>query len=126
MNDFLNRLNTYMEQQGLRAQDLVNNLNINKSYISRLLNNISPPNVEFLEKLSAYTGKSINWWLHGTEDYRGLDSLNSLIDTFIEKGFIKAGEPVQDIYKKMLIDMLEEEIRLKLNKANKKAKGINP
>ena len=50
---------------------------------------------------------------------------NSLIDTFIEKGFIKAGEPVQDVYKKMLIDMLEEEIRLKLNKANKKAKGIN-
>ena len=68
MNDFLNRLSAYMEQQGLRAQDLVNNLNINKSYISRLLNNISPPNVEFLEKLSAYTGKSINWWLHGTED----------------------------------------------------------
>lgn len=120
MNDFLNRLNAYMEQQGLRAQDLVNNLNINKSYISRLLNNISPPNVEFLEKLSAYTGKSINWWLHGTEDYRSLESLNSLIDTFIEKGFIKAGEPVQDVYRKMLIDMLEEEIRLKLNKANKK------
>ena len=121
MNDFLNRLNTYMEQQGLRAQDLVNNLNINKSYISRLLNNISPPNVEFLEKLSAYTGKSINWWLHSTEDYRQLESLNYLIDTFIEKGFIKAGEPVQDIYKKMLIDMLEEEIRLKLNKVNKKS-----
>lgn len=120
MNDFLNRLNAYMEQQGLRAQDLVNNLNINKSYISRLLNNISPPNVEFLEKLSAYTGKSINWWLHGTEDYRSLESLNSLIDTFIEKGFIKAGEPIQGVYRKMLIDMLEEEIRLKLNKVNKK------
>ena len=119
MNDFLNRLNAYMEQQGLRAQDLVNNLNINKSYISRLLNNISPPNVEFLEKLSAYTGKSINWWLHGAEDYRSLESLNSLIDTFIEKGFIEAGEPIQSVYRKMLIDMLEEEIKLKLDKSSK-------
>lgn len=119
MNDFLNRLNTYMEQHGLRAQDLVNKLDVNKSYISRLLNNISPPNVEFLEKLSAYTGKSINWWLHGTEDYRSLESLNTLIDTFIEKGFIKAGEPIQDVYKKMLFDMLEEEIKLKLDKSSK-------
>lgn len=119
MNDFLNRLNAYMEQHGLRAQDLVNKLDVNKSYISRLLNNISPPNVEFLEKLSAYTGKSINWWLHGTEDYRSLESLNTLIDTFIEKGFIKTGEPIQDVYKKMLFDMLEEEIKLKLDKSSK-------
>lgn len=121
MNDFLNRLNAYMEQHGLRAQDLVNKLDVNKSYISRLLNNISPPNVEFLEKLSAYTGKSINWWLHGVEEYKGMESLNDLVDTFIEKGFIKAGEPIQDVYRKMLMDMLEEEIRLKLNKVNKKS-----
>lgn len=119
MNDFLNRLNTYMKQHGLRAQDLVNKLDVNKSYISRLLNNISPPNVEFLEKLSAYSGQSINWWLHGIEDYRSLESLNTLIDTFIEKGFIKAGEPIQDVYRKMLFDMLEEEIKLKLDKSSK-------
>lgn len=121
MNDFSDRLNTYMQQQGLRAIDLVNKLDVNKSYVSRLLNNISPPNIEFLEKLSAYSGYSINWWLHGIEDYRSLESLNTLIDTFIEKGFIKAGEPVQDVYRKMLMDMLEEEIRLKLNKINKKS-----
>lgn len=119
MNDFLDRLNAYMQQQGLRAIDLVNELGVNKSYVSRLLNNISPPNIEFLEKLSAYSGYSINWWLHGIEDYRGLESLNTLIDTFIEKGFIKAGEPIQDVYKKMLFDMLEEEIKLKLDKSSK-------
>ena len=116
MNDFLNRLNTYMEQQELRAQDMVNKLDVNKSYISRLLNNISPPNVEFLEKLSAYTGKSINWWLHGTEDYRSLESLNSLIDIFIEKGFIKAGEPIEDKYKATLETMLYKEIEDKLDR----------
>ena len=116
MNDFLNRLNTYMEQQGLRAQDMVNKLDVNKSYISRLLNNISPPNVEFLEKLSAYTGKSINWWLHGTEDYRSLESLNSLIDIFIKEGFIKAGEPIEDKYKATLEVMLYKEIEDKLDR----------
>lgn len=120
MDDFINRLLEYMKKEGLRPVDLGEKLDISKSTVSRVIRGLSAPSVDFLEKLSNISGKSINWWLHGVEEYRSLESLNTLIDTFIEKGFIKPNEPIEKVYEDMLYTMLEKEIEVKLEKYKKR------
>lgn len=120
MDDFINRLLEYMKKEGLRPVDLGEKLDISKSTVSRVIRGLSAPSVDFLEKLSNISGKSINWWLHGVDEYRSLESLNTLIDTFIEKGFIKPNEPIEKVYEDMLYTMLEKEIEVKLEKYKKR------
>ena len=120
MDEFTNRLFEYMNKQGLRPVDLGEKLDISKRTVSRVIRGVSAPSVDFLEKLSNISGKSINWWLHGVEEYRSLESLNTLIDTFIEKGFIKPNEPIEKVYEDMLYTMLEKEIEVKLEKYKKR------
>ena len=112
--DFLDRLKEYMNTNNLRQIDLVNECNVTKSFISGILSDTRKPNVEFLTALSKFSGKSINWWLFGEEEYKGLASLNVLIDTFIKSGEIKEDGTYDKDIGSILITMLNKEIRVKL------------
>lgn len=116
MNEFIGRLKDYMNKNGLTQSGLSDKLGINRAYLNKVIKGNMIPNVDFFEKLSRYTNKSINWWLHGENDYKYLYSLNTLIDTFIEKGFIRHGEPIEDKYKATLETMLYKEIEDKLDR----------
>lgn len=111
---FLDRLIEYMESNNLRQTDLVVKCNSNKSFISGILSGKRNPNIEFLSALSKVSNKSINWWLFGKDEYTGLQSLNTLIDTYIKDGDIKEDGTFDNNIELLLMDVLKAEIRVKL------------
>lgn len=111
---FLDRLIEYMKSNNLRQTDLVVMCNSNKSFISGILNGKRNPNIEFLSELSKASKKSINWWLFGKDEYIGLQSLNTLIDTYIKDGDIKEDGSYNENISLMLDQVLKAEIRVKL------------
>ena len=118
--DFLDRLTAYMKDSDIKQKDILNkNDSLSKSYVSMVVNGKRQPNTEFLNAISELSGKSINWWLHGVDNYDNLYSLNSLIDFFINNNSIKENGDMDEETRKILYTMLEKEIRVKLN--NKKA-----
>lgn len=119
MDGFYKRLIEYMEQNNLRQIDLVEKCNMSKSFISGIINNKRTPNVEFLTELSKFSGKSINWWLFGRDEYIGLSSLNVLVDTFIKNGDIKPDGTYDKAIGDILKTMLDKEIRDKLKEAQR-------
>lgn len=118
---FSERLAEYMKENNLRQVDIVNITKVSKGFLSNILNKRREPSKELLEALSKYSGHSINWWLHGVEEYNNLYSLNELIDFFIKNGAIKDDGTMDKETKDMLVTMLEKEIRVKLEQ--KKAQG---
>ena len=94
-------------------------MSLTKGYVSMVVNGKRQPNTEFLNALSELSGKSINWWLHGVENYDNLYSLNELLDFFIENGSIDKDGNMDEETKDMIDTMLKKEIRVKLQ--NKKA-----
>lgn len=118
--NFLERLNTYMKENNIKQIDIrKRNPLLSKGYISMVVNGKRQPNTEFLNSLSELSGKSINWWLHGAENYDNLYSLNELIDFFIDNGSIDKNGNMDTETRKIINTMLEKEIRVKLQ--NKKA-----
>ncbi|NMF06299.1 helix-turn-helix domain-containing protein [Clostridium beijerinckii] len=117
--NFLERLNKYMEDNKLRQIDLAQKCNMNKSYISGVLSDKRTPNIEFLTALSNMSGKSINWWLYGTEQRENLAALNELIELFMANGDIKEDGTYDDDTFEMLRTMMNKEIKVKAQ--NKKA-----
>lgn len=113
----VDRINDYIKKNNISKSELANTAKVSKSYISMLLKNERTPNVELLCALSKMSKKSINWWLYGNDIMYELQNLNELIDVFIEKGYIHKDGTMEDIYKKMIIEMLMKEIKLKLEKA---------
>ena len=109
-----------MKNSDIKQKDILNkNYSLSKSYVSMVVNGKRQPNTEFLNAISELSGKSINWWLHGVDNYDNLYSLNSLIDFFINNNSIKENGDMDEETRKILYTMLEKEIRVKLN--NKKA-----
>ena len=117
--DFVERLKNFMNETGLKQIDLANKTGMSRGSISNILSGKRSPNDKLLSELSKINGKSINWWLFGEEEYKGLASLNMLIDTLIESGEIKEDGTYDDDIESILKTMLDKEIRVKLQ--NKKA-----
>ena len=113
--NFVDRLKEYMKASNLKQVDLVNMSGNSKGYISNVLSEKRTPNEELLKTLSEHSGKSINWWLTGSEDYNNLYSLNELINFFINNNTITDVDNIDNDTWNMLSTMLKKEIRLKLN-----------
>ena len=114
---FLERLKNYMSVSNIKQIDIINkNKSLSKGYVSMVVNGKRQPNTEFLNALSQLSGKSINWWLHGKDDYDNLYSLNTLLDFFIDNGSIDRNGNMDDETKDIIDTMLKKEIRVKLQK----------
>lgn len=117
--DFIERLKIFMNETGLKQIDIANKTGMSRGSISNILSGKRSPNEKLLAELSNISGKSINWWLFGEDEYKGLASLNMLIDTLIDTGEIKEDGTYDDDIENILKTMLNKEIRVKLQ--NKKA-----
>lgn len=115
--NFIDRLNSFIEDNKLKQIDIVNKAGISRGFLSMILKGKRQPSLELLNALSEMSGKSINWWLHGKEEYDNLDSLNSLVNYLIEKGFIESDGSMDKEYENILLEMLKKEIKVKLQKA---------
>ena len=114
--DFIERLKKYMSDNKIKQIDLSNRTGMSRGSISNILSGKRTPNEKLLTLLSEMSGKTINWWLFGEDEYTGLSSLNMLIDTFIEDGSIKDDGTYDDDTKLVLKTMLDKEIRVKIRK----------
>lgn len=117
--NFLDRLKQYMSENNLKQIDLSNKTGMSRGSISNILSGKRTPNEKMLTVLSEMSGKSINWWLYGTEKRENLAALNELIELFMSNGDIREDGTYDDDTFEMMHTMLDKEIRVKLQ--NKKA-----
>lgn len=113
--NFIDRLKEYMNANNLRQVDIIEMSGLSKSYISNVINGRRSPNEDLLKSLSEHSGKSINWWLTGSEDYNNLYSLNELTNFFISNGTIKDAYDIDEDTWEILCTMFRKEIKVKLN-----------
>lgn len=111
-----NRIKEYISSKGIRQIDLANQLNVSKSTLSNVISGRFEPSKKFLESLSKASGKSINWWIFGEDEYREFSALNALVDMFLEDGSIDEKGTYNKDTEKVLINMLNKEIRDKIKK----------
>jgi transcriptional regulator with XRE-family HTH domain len=121
MNDISNRISAYMKLNGIKQIDIANKAGLSIGFISKVVNGKKPVSNTFLQALSEISGKSIHYWLFGTDEYIGLASLNKLIDTFIDNEDIKEDGTYDEDIEKILKTMLNKEIKDKLRDKLKEA-----
>lgn len=118
--EFIERLTAYMKDNNVKQIDIINkDKSLSKGYVSMVVNGKRQPNTEFLNALSKLSGRSINWWLHGVDNYDNLYALNELLNFFIDNGSIDKDGNMDSETKDIIDTMLKKEIRVKLQ--NKKA-----
>lgn len=115
--NFLERFKKYIKDNDIKQVDIAKKANISRANVSNVLSGRRQPSEELLTALSEISGKSINWWLHGSDEYNNLYALNELIDFFIKNGHIKQDGSMDEETKQIMHTMLEKEIRVKLEKA---------
>ena len=110
--DFLERLILYMKENNIRQADIVKKANgaFTRGYVSNVINKKRYPNVELLTVLSEMSGKSINWWSFGKDNYEWFDSLSELVKKAIKDGEIQKDKEIPDKTLKLLHAMLDKEL----------------
>lgn len=116
--DFLDRLNEVMVKRNIKQKDLCELSKLSKGYISMVMKGERKPNNKLLATLTLINGKGINWWLNGVDD-NPLSALNTLIDLFIDEGFIRSDGSMDKEYQDMMDKMLKKSILDKLKKAQR-------
>ena len=114
--DFVDRLLEYMNENNLKQIDIAKMSGLSRGAISNIISRNRGANDKLLKALSNQSGKSINWWLEGVDNYDNLYSLNKLIDYFINDGSIKEDSSMDEETWEILCTMLKKEINVKLHK----------
>ena len=102
-SELIERITKLMKDKNILQKDLVNEMKCSKGYISGVCNGTKSPSEKFINSLSKLSGKSVHWILYGKEDGDDIDTLNSVINLYIENELITS------------VDGITEEIRETLN-----------
>lgn len=117
--EFKDRLKDWIKENNIRQIDIANKAKVNKSFISNLVSGRVNPSEYIINILSEMSGHSEHWWLFGKEEYDNLNSLNELINLLIKLGKIDSNGNYSEDVKEMLINMLNDEIKDKLEEIKK-------
>ena len=117
--DMVSRINELMKEKRILQKDLVAEMQCSKGYVSGVCNGTKSPSEKFINSLSKLSGKSVHWILYGKEDGDDLDTLNSVINLYIEAGVITSVDKIDTETKKTLNKVLDTEIQKKLDKKNR-------
>ena len=117
--DMVSRINELMKEKRILQKDLVAEMQCSKGYVSGVCNGTKSPSEKFINSLSKLSGKSVHWILYGKEDGDDLDTLNSVINLYIESGTIVSIENIDIKIRKTLNEVLDKEIQKKLDKKNR-------
>lgn len=114
-DEFSKRLKNWLERSEISQSDLVKKSKMSKSKISLICAGKQKPDNEFLDFLSNYSGKNINWWLTGDKKYEIWSSLNRLVEVYFESGLIDEDGNIKDEAKEgvenTLLQMVKNEIK---------------
>lgn len=111
---FAERLKGWLEENNITQTELIKKTGYSKSKVSLIVSGKQKPDNNFLEVLTAMSGKNINWWLTGDKKYEVWSSLNKLVDVFIENGLIDQDGNVNEVAEATLIEMMRKEIKDKI------------
>ena len=117
--DMVSRINELMKEKRILQKDLVAEMQCSKGYVSGVCNGTKSPSEKFINSLSKLSGKSVHWILYGKEDGDDLDTLNSVINLYIEAGVITSVDKIDAETRKTLNKVLDTEIQKKLDKKNR-------
>ena len=113
--NFVDRLEQYMKDNNLKQIDIANMSGLSRRARSNILNGNRNTNEKLLVSLSKHSGKTINWWLNGKDEYDNLYTLNEMINLFISNGTIKEDGNIDEDTMNILTTMLKKEINVKLD-----------
>lgn len=94
---------------------LAEELGISKGNIGDLERGNRVPSKKILVKLVEHSGKSLDYWMDGIEEYEAPNSLDLVLDRMIAKGVIKKGVPISKEVWDILRDAVQLEIDRKLS-----------
>lgn len=118
---FANKLKEYRKELGTKRGkkvgqiQLAEELGVSKGNIGNLESGKRFPSKTVLIKLVEHSGKSMDYWMDGIEEYEAPNTLDLVLDRLIEKGLIKKGVPISDEVRKILDEAVQLEIDRKLS-----------
>lgn len=116
---FANKLKEYRNELGIKRNkkvgqvQLAEELGISKGNIGNLESGKRLPSKTVLIKLVEHSGKSMDYWMDGIEEYEAPNSVDLVLDKMIEKGLIKDTNLDKEVWK-IIKDAVLLEIRRKL------------
>lgn len=120
---FTNRLEKWMDETETKQVDIYRKgkNKFTKAYVSMVKQGKREPNQELLTTLSDMSGKSVNWWINGKDDYESWYALKELCNMFFDNGMISEDGEMNETARNTIISMVEKEIRdLAKKRKNKK------
>ncbi|ADL52074.1 helix-turn-helix transcriptional regulator [Clostridium cellulovorans] len=117
---FSKKLKDYRKELETKHQEkfgqvrLANELGISKGIIGDLERGTRLPSKKVLIKLVEHSGKSINYWMDGIEEYEAPNSVDLVLDKMIEKGLIKdinIDDDAWEIIKKAVLLEIERKLK---------------
>lgn len=121
---FKDRLKDCRKELGLTQEEFSKKLGISRSYLGDLeRGRLKGNNINIISKVSDITGKPMEYFLDKDSDdieIKPYDFLDAALNMLIDKNMIdKNGKILSDKAKKIIDDMLEKEILLKLESKGK-------
>lgn len=114
-----NKIKELRKEMGLTQENFAKRLGVSRSTVKDLENgNNKGGNLKLLEKLCEVTGKNISFFLDNGAEIKiaQYEILDDTISMLIKNGLVDKEGKVNEKYKKMLWDVLEQEIALKIER----------
>ncbi len=114
---FAKKLKEYREELSTKRNkkvgqiQLAEELGISKGNIGNLEAGKRLPSKTVLMKLVEHSGKGIDYWLDGVEEYEAPNTLDLVLDKMIEKGLIKDRNLDKEVW-----DIIKEAVLLEIDR----------
>lgn len=118
---FSEKLKEYRKELSLKRGcnvgqiQLAQELGISNGNIGNLESGVRLPSKKLLIKLVEHSGKSLDYWMDGLEEYKAPNSVDLVLDRMIQKGLIKdsknLNEEVWEIIKEAVILEIDRKLK---------------
>lgn len=118
------KIKSYRIENKLTQKQLAEKLGVSRSNIAEIESGRVKGTVKFISKLSEVTNTPLSNWTDevntNTLKYTQYEALDVLLDSLIDTGIVGSDGKLNDMAKKLVINVLEKEILLKIkNKGDK-------
>lgn len=118
---FKDRLKEYRQREKLTQKELGNKLGLSHTTISEMESGKNKGSIKVLKKLADISGLSLTYWTGEEEGFikNPYEALDTFIETLIEIGQIEQDGKIPLKYKDIILELLENEIALKIERSKK-------
>ncbi len=113
------KIKSFRIENSLTQKQLADMVGVSRTNIAEIEGGRINGTLKFLTKLSEATGKSLSYWTDDVETDKGYsiyDALDILIDSLIDTNIIKEDGKINETAQKLIINVLEKEIALKIKR----------